>query len=94
MPGPSWSPVLASIGVFLLFLGVVFPGPLLVVGAIALGLSLLYWLSESLRIYDHDLGVQTRTELPVVVARRTAGWRSHARSRRSGRSSGPSGPGC
>src|SRR4026209_783050 len=38
MPGPSWSPVLASIGVFLLFLGVVFPGPLLVVGAIALGL--------------------------------------------------------
>ena len=29
MPGPSFAPILASIGVFLLFLGVVFPGPLL-----------------------------------------------------------------
>ena len=67
MPGPSWAPILASIGVFLLFLGVVFPGPILLLGAIALGLTLLYWLTESTRIYDKDLGVQTATQLPVVV---------------------------
>jgi plastocyanin len=67
MPGPSFAPIFASIGLFLLFLGVVFPGPLLVLGGIALGLTLLYWLTESTRIYDQDLGVRTATELPVVV---------------------------
>lgn len=67
MPGPSFAPILASIGVFLLFLGVVFPGPLLLLGGIALGLTLLYWLMESVRIYDHDLGVRTATELPPVA---------------------------
>lgn len=67
MPGPSFAPIFASIGVFLLFLGVVFPGPLLVLGGIALALTLLYWLTESTRIYDQDLGVRTATELPAVV---------------------------
>ena len=67
LPGPSWSPVLAAIGLGLTFLGIVFPGPLLVVGLIALVLGLIYWLSESVRIYDHDLGEDTRTELPVIV---------------------------
>jgi plastocyanin len=67
MPGPSWAPIFASIGVFLLFLGVVFPGPILVLGSIALVLTLLYWLTESVRIYDHDLGEQTSTDLPVAV---------------------------
>ena len=38
-----------------------------VAGAIALGLTLLYWLTESTRIYDRDLGVRTATDLPVVV---------------------------
>src|SRR5918995_5469306 len=47
MPGPSFAPVIASIGVFLLFLGFVFPGPILALGGIALGLGLLYWLTES-----------------------------------------------
>ena len=41
MPGPSFAPVLASIGLFLMFLGIVFPGPILWLGAIALGLTLL-----------------------------------------------------
>jgi plastocyanin len=67
MPGPSFAPILASIGLFLLFLGIVFPGPILVLGAIALGLTLLYWLTESVRIFDHDLGLQTRIDLPVVA---------------------------
>ncbi len=67
MPGPSFAPIFASIGAFLLFLGIVFPGPLLLLGGIALGLTLLYWLKESVRIYDHDLGVRTATELPAVA---------------------------
>lgn len=66
MPGPSMAPILASIGAFLLVLGLVFEGPVLVLGAIALVLTLLYWLAEALRIYDRDLGV-TAASLPAVV---------------------------
>ncbi len=67
MPGPSFAPVFASIGLFLLFLGLVFGGPTLILGAIALILTLLYWLAEGLRLYDRDIG-PTRPELPAVVA--------------------------
>jgi plastocyanin len=67
LPGPSFAPIFASIGVFLLFLGVVFPGPILLFGAIALVLTLIYWLTESVRIFDHDLGVQSSPELPAAV---------------------------
>ena len=56
MPGPSYSPVFAAVGVFLLLLGFVFGGVILALGAIALILTLLYWLAEGLRIYDHDVG--------------------------------------
>nr|MBA2299931.1 hypothetical protein [Chloroflexota bacterium] len=66
MPGPSFAPILASVGLFLMFLGIVFPGPILWVGAIALGLTLLYWRAEAVRVYDHDLGATTST-LPAVV---------------------------
>ena len=64
MPGPSFAPFLAAIGVFLLFLGLVFGGAILAVGAIALVLTLLYWLAEALRIYDHDVE-PTRTIVPT-----------------------------
>ncbi len=67
MPGPSFAPAFAAVGAFLLFLGLVFGGLTLVLGAIALTLTLLYWLAEALRIFDHDLGVDTTTNLPVVV---------------------------
>jgi plastocyanin len=67
LPGPSFAPIFASIGVFLLFLGVVFPGPILLLGAIALVLTLIYWLTESVRIFEHDLGVRSAPELPAVV---------------------------
>src|SRR6478736_4617416 len=67
MPGPSFSPVFASVGVFLLLLGFVFGGVILALGAIALILTLLYWLAEGLRIYDHDVGTSTVTSVPVVV---------------------------
>jgi plastocyanin len=66
MPGPSLAPIYASIGAFLLFLGVVFGGVLLVVGGIALAVTLLYWLGEALRLYDRDIGPTTST-LPAVV---------------------------
>jgi hypothetical protein len=66
MPGPSWSPVLAAVGAFMLFLGIVFGGPLLIIGAIGLSVTLLYWLVESVRLYDHDLG-STVPALPAVV---------------------------
>ena len=67
MPGPSFAPAFAAVGAFLLFLGLVFGGLILVLGAIALTLTLLYWLAEALRIFDHDLGVDTKTTLPAVV---------------------------
>jgi plastocyanin len=66
MPGPSFAPFFAAIGAVLLLLGLVFPGPILLLGAVALGLTLLYWLAEALRIYDHDLGA-TAPPMPVVV---------------------------
>src|SRR6266508_498118 len=66
MPGPSWAPVFAAIGTFLLFLGLVFGGPILVLGVIGLGLTLLYWLVEALRIYEHDVGA-TAPALPVAA---------------------------
>ena len=66
MPGPSWAPVFAAIGAFMLFLGLVFGGAVLVLGAIGFALTLLYWLAESLRLYDRDLGA-TAPPLPAVV---------------------------
>lgn len=66
MPGPSFAPFLAAIGVFLLFLGLVFGGAILAMGAIALVLTLLYWLAEGLRIYDHDNG-PTRSTIPSRI---------------------------
>ena len=66
MPGPSFAPVFAAVGSFLLFLGVVFPGPILWLGILALVLTLLYWLRESMRLYDHDVE-ETVPALPAVV---------------------------
>jgi Cupredoxin-like domain len=66
MPGPSWAPVFAAIGAFTLFLGLVFGGVLLIIGAIVLALTLVYWLREAVRIYDHDIG-ETAPQLPAVA---------------------------
>ena len=63
MPGPSWAPVFAAAGTFLLFLGLVFGGVTLVLGLSALVLTLLYWLGEGLHLYDRDIG-STRTVVP------------------------------
>jgi hypothetical protein len=63
MPGPSWAPVFAAVGTFLLFLGLVFGGAILALGLTALVLTLLYWLGEGLHLYDRDIE-PTRTVVP------------------------------
>ncbi len=65
MPGPSWAPVLAAGGVFLLFYGLVLGGLLLWVGLAALVASLIFWLGEGLRDYDQVAGGPTA--LPAVI---------------------------
>jgi plastocyanin len=65
MPGPTFAPFFAAIGTFLLFFGLVFGGPSLLLGLIALLLTLLYWGREALTDYDHIAG--DHPALPVVV---------------------------
>lgn len=66
MPGPSLAPIFAAVGTALLLLGLVFGGVVLALGLIALVLTLLYWLAEGLRIYDHDVE-PTGTNLPARI---------------------------
>ena len=66
MPGPSYAPFFAAVGTFLLFLGLVFGGPILILGAVALVLTLLYWLREALRIYDREVG-ETVPQVPARI---------------------------
>ena len=65
MPGPTYAPVFAAIGTFLLFMGLVFNGWILVLGLIALLLTLLYWGREGLTDYDHV--ADDHSHLPAVV---------------------------
>ena len=51
MPGPSFRPFLGAFGVFLLFLGLVFGGWLLVAGVIALIATLVGWLIDARKEY-------------------------------------------
>lgn len=60
MPPPTYSPILAGAGTFLLFLGLVFPGPLLLLGVAGLVLALLFWGAEGIREYDHLEDVRPR----------------------------------
>lgn len=66
MPGGSLAPFFAAVGSALLFLGLVFGGVVLALGVIALILTLLYWLAEGLRVYDHDIE-PTSTMIPSRV---------------------------
>ena len=66
MPGPSFSPIFAAVGAFLLFLGVILGGTILVLGAIAFILTLLYWLAEAMRAYDREVSASA-PPLPVVL---------------------------
>ena len=66
MPGPSFAPIFAAVGVFLVLLGLVVGGISIVLGLIALVLTLVYWLAEGMRNYDHDIG-PTTTVVPAAV---------------------------
>jgi plastocyanin len=72
MPGPSYAPLFGAFGTFCLFLGLVFGGPLILVGLTVLVLSLLYWGREGLAEYDHLAGEQPRA-VAVVHAGPPAG---------------------
>ncbi len=65
MPGPSWAPILAAIGTFLLFFGLVTGGVALWVGIGALILTLLAWGREGLRDYDHLVHAEPGTAVAV-----------------------------
>jgi plastocyanin len=64
LPGPSFAPILASIGTFLLFFGLVVGGSWILVGLAALALSLLYWGREALADYDRVVRAE---RLPALV---------------------------
>jgi plastocyanin len=53
MPGPSFAPVLAAVGLFLLVFGLIAGGITVILGTIALVVTLLYWGREALADYDH-----------------------------------------
>jgi len=65
MPGPTYAPIFGAIGMFFLLLGLVFGGPWLVVGVVALVLALLFWGHEALKDYDHVADLHP-TEVPAV----------------------------
>jgi len=65
MPGPTYAPFFGAAGTFLLFLGLVFPGPLLALGVVSMILALLFWGREGLREYDHLEG--DHPALPAVI---------------------------
>jgi plastocyanin len=64
MPGPSYAPIFAAAGAAALLWGMVVGGNALLVGALALVLTLLYWGREAIRDYDHATHAET---LPAVV---------------------------
>jgi plastocyanin len=72
MPGPTYAPFFGAIGTFCLFLGLVFGGPLIVIGPIVLVLGLLYWGREGLADYDHVAGEHPQP-VPVVHGAPPAG---------------------
>lgn len=65
MPGPSYAPIFAAVGTFLLFAGLVFGELVLALGVLALLLTLLYWGREGLQDYDRVAGTDPR--LPAIA---------------------------
>jgi hypothetical protein len=86
-PGPTFRPILASIGVFLVFLGLVFPGPILAVGIAFAIVALLGWLNDARKEYTEPsppTGRATSTTVPIRAGRRRSPGRSgSSRSSRS-----------
>jgi plastocyanin len=69
MPGGSVAPILAAVGAFALFLGLVFGGILLWAGVLLLVMTLLVWFREGMRDYAHleAASVDASRRLPAIV---------------------------
>jgi plastocyanin len=65
MPGPTYAPLFAALGTGLLLLGLVFGGLVLVLGFVALILTLLYWGRLALQDYDHV--AEAHPQVPAVI---------------------------
>ena len=63
-PGPSYAPVLGALGSGLFIAGLVAGGAFLLIALGILIVSLLYWLREFMREYDH---LEPSTTLPVPL---------------------------
>lgn len=63
-PGPSYAPVLGALGSALFVFGLVIGGAFFLVAVGILIVSLLYWLREFMREYEHVAGATT---LPVPI---------------------------
>ncbi len=68
MPGPSYQPLLASLGLALLVAGLVFGGPVLLVGALALIVALLGWLRDARAEYVKTEAADTTGHLENIAA--------------------------
>ena len=70
MPGPSFAPILAALGTFLLFFGLLAGGIALWLGIAALVVTLLYWGREAIRDYEHipDVAASGETALMLPAA--------------------------
>jgi plastocyanin len=64
MPGGSVAPIVVAFGGFALFLGVVLGGIWLAVGGVVLVMTLLVWMRDALRDYDH---LEAASTLPALI---------------------------
>lgn len=64
MPGGSSAPILVAIGAGALFLGLVLGGVWLGIGVVVLVITLVAWMREALRDYDH---LEPARSLPAVI---------------------------
>lgn len=74
MPGPSFRPILVSLALGLLLLGLVFGGLILAVGIVALIITLLGWLRDARREYVHAVEADQTGHLEPLP---TPGWPKH-----------------
>jgi hypothetical protein len=68
LPGPSFRPLLASLGLFLLFAGLVFGGWILLVGGVALVIALLGWLRDARLEYVKTVEADRTGHLENIAA--------------------------